>query len=96
MLCDGVATTPNRANAGLCLIADILFDMPGPKTQRCNHRTRGSLEAIMHRSDAVTEGFIQRENLKMLRALLLRTTDKAECQRIVSLIEEEEAKKQER
>ena len=50
----------------------------------------------MHRSDAVTEGFIQRENLKMLRALLLRTTDKAECQRIVSLIEEEEAKKQER
>ena len=36
--------------------------------------------------------FIQHENLKHLRALLTRTADEAECQRIVRLIEEEEAK----
>ena len=33
------------------------------------------------------------ENLKRLRELLTRTTDDAECQRIVTLIEEYEAKK---
>lgn len=32
-------------------------------------------------------------NMKRLRELLTRTTDEAECQRIVSLIEEYEAKK---
>lgn len=31
--------------------------------------------------------------LKRLRELLMRTTDEAECQRIVNRIEEEEAKK---
>lgn len=36
--------------------------------------------------------FIQHENLKHLRALLARTTDEAERQRIVRLIEEEEGK----
>jgi K+/H+ antiporter YhaU regulatory subunit KhtT len=36
------------------------------------------------------------ENLKRLRELLTRTNDEAECQRIVKLIEEEEAKKPER
>jgi hypothetical protein len=39
------------------------------------------------------ERFIQRRNLEMLRAKLARTDDEAECQRIVSLIEEGEAKK---
>jgi hypothetical protein len=37
--------------------------------------------------------FIYDENLKHLRNLLMRTTDDAECMRIVSLIEEEEAKR---
>jgi K+/H+ antiporter YhaU regulatory subunit KhtT len=36
------------------------------------------------------------ENLKRLRELLTRTNDEAECQRIVKLIEEEEAKQPER
>ncbi len=36
------------------------------------------------------------ENLKRLRELLARTDDEAECQRIVKLIEEEEAKEPER
>ena len=36
--------------------------------------------------------FIQRENLRMLREQLARTTDEAKCQRIVRLIEEEELK----
>ena len=36
--------------------------------------------------------FTQRENLKRLRERLMHTTAKAECQRIVQLIEEEEAK----
>jgi hypothetical protein len=34
----------------------------------------------------------KREKLKRLRERLMRTTDKVECQRIVSMIEEEEAK----
>ena len=33
------------------------------------------------------------ENLKRLRELLARTTDETECQQIVNLIEEKEAKK---
>jgi hypothetical protein len=37
--------------------------------------------------------FIYNENLKHLRNLLMRSTDDAECERIVKLIEEEEAKK---
>ena len=36
--------------------------------------------------------FIQRENLKHLRALLAQTTEDAECRQIMKLIEEEEAK----
>lgn len=36
--------------------------------------------------------FVHEQNLKRLRALLTRTSDEAECQRIVRLIEEEEAK----
>ena len=40
-----------------------------------------------------TERFVQRRNLELLRVRLTRTTDEAECQRIVNLIEEEEAKK---
>ena len=36
--------------------------------------------------------FIHRENLRLLREQLARTTDKAKCQRIVRLIEEEELK----
>jgi hypothetical protein len=39
-----------------------------------------------------TARFIQRRNLDLLRARLTRTKDKAECQRIVKLIEEEELK----
>ena len=39
-----------------------------------------------------TARFIQRRNLELLRARLTRTKDKAECQRIVKLIEEEELK----
>ena len=39
-----------------------------------------------------TARFIQRRNLELLRARLTRTNDKAECQRIVKLIEEEELK----
>jgi hypothetical protein len=39
------------------------------------------------------EKFVQRENLKHLREVLARTTDKPECQRIVNVIEAEEAKK---
>ena len=39
------------------------------------------------------ERFVQRRNLELLRAKLMRTTDEMECQRIVNLIEEEEAKK---
>ena len=39
-----------------------------------------------------TSRFIQRRNLELLRARLTRTKDKAECQRIVKLIEEEELK----
>ena len=35
----------------------------------------------------------QREKLKRLRERLTRTTDEVECQRIVDMIEEEEAKK---
>ena len=35
--------------------------------------------------------FVHEQNLSHLRALLARTTDEAECQRIVGLIEEEEA-----
>jgi hypothetical protein len=35
--------------------------------------------------------FIYRENLKRLRALLTRTADPAECQRIVDMIEGEGA-----
>jgi hypothetical protein len=42
-----------------------------------------------------TARFIQRENLKHLRALLARTSDETECQRIVRMIEAEEAKKHE-
>ena len=38
------------------------------------------------------ERFIHQENLKHLRELLTRATDETECQRIVKLIEEEEAK----
>jgi ANC1 homology domain (AHD) len=34
----------------------------------------------------------KREKLKRLRERLMRTTDEAECQRIVNMIEEEEAK----
>ena len=41
------------------------------------------------------EKFVQRENLKHLREVLARTTDKPECQRIVNVIEAEEAKKRE-
>ncbi len=44
----------------------------------------------------VHEHFVHKENLKHLRELLRRTTDEAECQRIMKLIEEEEAKKAER
>jgi hypothetical protein len=36
--------------------------------------------------------FSNRENLKRLRELLTRTTDEAECQRIVKSIEDYEAK----
>lgn len=36
------------------------------------------------------------ENLKRLREALKRANDEAECQRIVKLIEEEEAKNRER
>jgi hypothetical protein len=36
--------------------------------------------------------FVREQNLRHLRALLARTTDKTECRRIVDLIEEEEAK----
>jgi hypothetical protein len=36
--------------------------------------------------------FIQRENLRLLRERLMRTTDEAKCRRIVKLIEEEEIK----
>jgi hypothetical protein len=36
--------------------------------------------------------FIQRENLRLLRERLARTTDAAKCRRIVQLIEEEEMK----
>ncbi|MDR3645166.1 MAG: hypothetical protein P4M02_08845 [Clostridia bacterium] len=36
--------------------------------------------------------FIHRENLKLLRDQLARTTDEAKCQRILRLIEEEELK----
>jgi hypothetical protein len=36
--------------------------------------------------------FVHEANLRHLRAVLARTTDEAECQRIVSLIEEEKAK----
>jgi hypothetical protein len=35
--------------------------------------------------------FVHEQNLKHLRALLARTSDQAECRRIVGLIEEEEA-----
>jgi hypothetical protein len=41
---------------------------------------------------SLMDRFIQQENLKHLGALLARTTDEAERQRIVRLIEEEEAK----
>jgi AHD-containing protein len=34
----------------------------------------------------------KREKLNRLRKRLMRTTDEAECQRIVNMIEEEEAK----
>lgn len=37
--------------------------------------------------------FIQRENQKHLRAVLARTDDKEECQRIVKMIDEEKQKK---
>jgi hypothetical protein len=37
--------------------------------------------------------FAKIENLKRLRELLTRTTDDAECQRIVDLIEKNEAQK---
>jgi hypothetical protein len=47
----------------------------------------------MSQTNAATERFLRAENLKRLRALLVRTTDEAECQRIVNLIEEEEGKK---
>lgn len=36
--------------------------------------------------------FIHRENLRLLRAQLARTTDEAKCQQIVRLIEDEELK----
>jgi hypothetical protein len=36
--------------------------------------------------------FVQRENLRLLRERLARTTDGAKCRRIVKLIEEEELK----
>jgi len=44
--------------------------------------------------EVAMERFIHQENLKHLRELLTRTTDDAECQRIVKLIEEEERKEQ--
>jgi hypothetical protein len=44
----------------------------------------------------IHEHFVHSENLKHLRKLLARTTDEAESQRIVKLIEEEEAKQAER
>jgi hypothetical protein len=44
-----------------------------------------------HVTDNEMSLFIYRENLKRLRALLTRTNDAAECQRIVEMIEEEEA-----
>jgi hypothetical protein len=37
--------------------------------------------------------FVKAQNLKRLRKLLTRTADEAKCQRIVNLIEEEEAEK---
>jgi hypothetical protein len=37
--------------------------------------------------EAPMERFIHQENLKHFRELLARTTDEAECQRIVKLIE---------
>jgi hypothetical protein len=36
--------------------------------------------------------FVYEQNLRHLRAMLARTTDEVECQRIVALIEEEDAK----
>ena len=36
--------------------------------------------------------FVHEQNLRHLRTTLARTTDEAECRRIVALIEEEEAK----
>jgi hypothetical protein len=36
--------------------------------------------------------FIHRENLKLLREQLARTTDELKCERIVRLIEDEELK----
>ena len=36
--------------------------------------------------------FVHEQNLKHLRNVLARTSDEAECQRIVRLIEEEETK----
>jgi hypothetical protein len=36
--------------------------------------------------------FVHEQNLKQLRATLARTSDEAECRRIVALIEEEEVK----
>ena len=36
--------------------------------------------------------FVHEQNLRHLREILTRTSDDAECQRIVRLIEEEEAK----
>ena len=39
-----------------------------------------------------TEQFVYRRNLALLRAQLMRTTSETKSQRIVNLIEEEEAK----
>ncbi len=39
---------------------------------------------------SLMDRFIQRENLKHLRALLAQTTEDAECRQIMKLIEEEE------
>lgn len=46
----------------------------------------------MRPTHAATQRFVHIQNLKQLRELLTHTTDEAECQRIVNLIEEEEAK----
>jgi hypothetical protein len=39
--------------------------------------------------------FVREQNLRHLRAVLARTTDEAECRRIIHLIEEEATKKAE-